>query len=73
MEMRTHQDRPNVDLNPANLAGTPTLSLPCGKAANGLSPPGFQLIGNVLTGATLCRIGHAYEQATKWNDQHPDL
>lgn len=59
--------------NPANFAGVPTLTLPCGKAENGFPPPGFQLIGGPLTEATLCRIGLAYEQATEWHKQHPTL
>ena len=59
--------------NPANLAGIPSLTLPCGKAENGLPPPGFQLMGAPLTEATLCRIGYAYEQATGWHMQHPNI
>ena len=58
---------------PANLAGIPSLTLPCGKAENGFPPPGFQLMGAPLTEATLCRIGYAYEQATEWHLQHPDI
>ncbi len=59
--------------NPANLAGIPSLTLPCGKAENGFPPPGFQLMGAPLTEATLCRIGYAYEQATGWHMQHPNI
>jgi amidase len=59
--------------NPANLAGIPTLTLPCGKAEGGMPPPGFQIMSSALTEATLCRIGYAYEQATKWNLQHPTI
>jgi aspartyl-tRNA(Asn)/glutamyl-tRNA(Gln) amidotransferase subunit A len=58
---------------PANLAGIPTLTMPCGKAEGGMPPPGFQLMGAALTEATLCRIGYAYEQATKWHLQHPEI
>ena len=58
---------------PANLAGIPTLTMPCGKAEGGMPPPGFQLMGSALTEATLCRIGYAYEQATKWHLQHPEI
>ncbi len=49
--------------NPANLAGTPTLSLPCGFSESGL-PYTIQLWGNRLSEPMLCRIGHAYEEAT---------
>ena len=59
--------------NPANLAGIPTLTLPCGKAEGGMAPPGFQLMGAALTEAMLCRIGYAYEQATQWHLQHPEI
>lgn len=58
---------------PANLAGIPSLTLPCGKAENGLPPPGFQLMGAPLKESTLCRIGYAYEQATGWSRQHPNI
>jgi len=59
--------------DPADLAGIPSLTLPCGKAENGLPPPGFQLMGAPLTEATLCRIGYAYEEATGWSKQHPAI
>ena len=59
--------------NPANLAGIPSLTLPCGKAENGFPPPGFQLMAAPLMEATLCRIGYAYEQATGWYLQHPPI
>lgn len=59
--------------NPANLAGIPTLTMPCGKAEGGMPPPGFQLMSSALTEATLCRIGYAYEKATRWNLQHPPI
>jgi amidase len=59
--------------NPADMAGIPSLTLPCGKAEDGLPPPGFQLMGSPLTESTLCRIGYAYERATEWHKQHPDI
>lgn len=57
---------------PSNFAGTPSLSLPCGATGGGL-PLTMQLQGAPLSEATLCRIGHAYEQATEWNSLHPDV
>jgi amidase len=57
----------------ADLTGIPSLTLPCGKAENGMPPHGFQLMGAPLTEATLCRIGYAYEQATGWSKQHPNV
>ena len=59
--------------NPADIAGIPSLTLPCGRAENGFPPPGLQLMGSALTESMLCRIGYAYEQATEWHKQHPDI
>lgn len=56
---------------PANLAGIPSLTLPCGKAENGFPPPGFQLMGSAFSEATLCRIGYAFERNTAWHLQYP--
>jgi aspartyl-tRNA(Asn)/glutamyl-tRNA(Gln) amidotransferase subunit A len=47
---------------PANLAGVPGLSLPCG-FASGL-PLGLQLLGRPFDEATLLRTAAAFEQAT---------
>ena len=58
--------------NPANLAGTPTLSLPCGFSESGL-PYTIQFWGNRLSEPMLCRIGHAFEEATDWHKRHPDV
>jgi Asp-tRNA(Asn)/Glu-tRNA(Gln) amidotransferase A subunit family amidase len=30
-------------------------------------------MGAALTEATLCKIGYAYEQATQWHLQHPEI
>lgn len=57
---------------PADLAGTPTLSIPCGFNEKGW-PYCLQLLGSRLSEATLCRIGHAYQQATAWHEHHPSL
>jgi aspartyl-tRNA(Asn)/glutamyl-tRNA(Gln) amidotransferase subunit A len=57
----------------ADLAGIPALTLPCGKAENGMPPPGFQLMGGPLTEPMLCRIGYTYEEATGWGKQHPNI
>jgi len=54
---------------PANLAGLPGLSLPCG-LAGGL-PVGFQLLGRPFDEATLLRAGHAYQQATDHHRRTP--
>ncbi|MBQ8552151.1 MAG: Asp-tRNA(Asn)/Glu-tRNA(Gln) amidotransferase subunit GatA [Clostridia bacterium] len=45
---------------PVNIAGIPSLSLPCGTDKKGL-PIGMQLIGKAFSEATLYRVGNAYE------------
>jgi aspartyl-tRNA(Asn)/glutamyl-tRNA(Gln) amidotransferase subunit A len=45
---------------PANLAGTPAISIPCG-LSNGL-PVGFQIMGKLLDEATVLRAAHALER-----------
>lgn len=49
---------------PANAAGVPALSLPCGKTAAGL-PIGMQLITPQFAEGLLFRVGQAYEKAAK--------
>jgi aspartyl-tRNA(Asn)/glutamyl-tRNA(Gln) amidotransferase subunit A len=46
----------------ANLAGIPSLSLPCGFTREGL-PVGLQILGNQFQEATLFRLAQAYTQA----------
>ncbi|MFD1706728.1 amidase [Siminovitchia sediminis] len=46
---------------PANLTGTPSLSVPMGLCSKGL-PMGMQLIGNHLSEKLLLQAGHAWEQ-----------
>lgn len=58
---------------PANHAGVPAISLPCGFDKDGL-PIGFQLIGHDFSEATLLKLGRAYELATEndaWREKHP--
>ena len=62
----------DIYTKPFNLSGSPTLSIPCGFTADGL-PLSVQFVGRALSEATLCRIGHAYEQVTEWHTRHPDL
>ena len=51
---------------PANLAGLPGISLPCGFTAKGL-PVGLQLLSAPFTEALLLRAAYAYEQAHDWH------
>ena len=57
---------------PVNLAGTCAMSLPCGFSTDGL-PIGLQLIGKPFDEATILRTAHAFEQATEWHKQKPEL
>ena len=58
--------------SPAALAGLPALSVPCGFTESGL-PVGMQIIGSPFDEASLFRLGHAYESATRWHTMHPEL
>ncbi len=55
---------------PANLAGLPAISLPCGFDDNGL-PIGVQLIANVLEESRLLQVAFHYEQAANVMANHP--
>ncbi|MBD2531437.1 Asp-tRNA(Asn)/Glu-tRNA(Gln) amidotransferase subunit GatA [Nostoc flagelliforme FACHB-838] len=57
---------------PVNLAGLPSLSLPCGFDDQGL-PIGLQLIGNVLREDLLFQVAYAYEQSTSWHLHKPKI
>lgn len=59
-------------LSPADFAGTPTLTVPCGLSGSGI-PYSLQFMGARLSEARLCQIGHAYESATNWHDLHPPV
>ena len=57
---------------PYDFNGAPTLSTPCGLSSDGL-PLSLQFVGKRLSEPLLCRIGHAYEQATEWSELHPPV
>jgi amidase len=57
---------------PYNFNGTPTLALPCGFSRGGL-PLSLQFVGRHFEEALLCRVGHAYEQATSWHTLQPPV
>ena len=56
---------------PINLAGVPAISIPCG-FENGL-PLGLQIIGKHFDEETIYRTAYAYEQATDFNTQTPQI
>ena len=57
---------------PANLAGLPGISLPCGSGKDGL-PVGLQLIGPALGDKLLLEIAQAYEQTTEFHEKASPL
>ena len=56
---------------PANLAGLPGISLPCGNH-NGL-PLGVQLVGNSLQEAKLFQAAHQFQKVTDWHKKLPEV
>ena len=56
---------------PANIAGLPGISVPCGFSQ--CLPVGMQLIGPHLSEQRLLNIAYAYEQATSWHTERPEL
>ena len=56
---------------PANLAGLPGLSVPCGEH-EGL-PLGMQLVGNSLEEAKLLQFAHSYQSNTDWHKKMPNI
>jgi aspartyl-tRNA(Asn)/glutamyl-tRNA(Gln) amidotransferase subunit A len=55
---------------PANLAGLPAISIPCGIAAAGL-PIGLQLHAPPFAEATLLRAARMYQSQTDWHQRVP--
>jgi aspartyl-tRNA(Asn)/glutamyl-tRNA(Gln) amidotransferase subunit A len=50
---------------PANLAGLPAISLPCGEGSSGL-PVGIQFTGRAFDESTLLEISGVLESRTDW-------
>jgi aspartyl-tRNA(Asn)/glutamyl-tRNA(Gln) amidotransferase subunit A len=55
-----------------SVTGAPALALCAGFSQAGL-PLGLQIAGRPFEDASVLRIGHAYEKATRWNKQRPHL
>ena len=56
---------------PANLAGLPALSIPCGFGAGNL-PVGLHIVGNYFAEAKMLGAAHQYQLATDWHKREPD-
>jgi len=55
---------------PANLAGLPAASIPCGFGAGGL-PVGLHLVGNYFSEAKILNVAHRYQRETDWHLRQP--
>jgi aspartyl-tRNA(Asn)/glutamyl-tRNA(Gln) amidotransferase subunit A len=56
---------------PANLAGLPGMSLPCGFDSQGL-PIGLQLVGDYFSEAKMLNVAHQFQRATDWHARQPE-
>lgn len=56
---------------PANLAGIPGVSIPCG-FADGL-PIGLQILGKHFDEAGILKVAHAYQTVTNWHKERPNV
>ena len=57
---------------PANLAGLPGMSLPCGFDSRRL-PIGLQLVGDYFSEAKMLNVAHQYQRVTDWHARKPAL
>ena len=57
---------------PVSYLGLPAMIVPCGFSDSEL-PLAFQLIARPFAEELLCRVGHAYQQATSWHEHEPEL
>jgi len=57
---------------PANLAGIPGMSVPCGFSSKGL-PIGLQLMARHFDEDTLFKVGYNFEQVSDFHDKKPTL
>lgn len=61
-----------ISLYPFSLSNVPAMSVPMGFSEKGL-PLALQIAARPFGESTVFRVGHAYQMATHWHEQHPDL
>ena len=57
---------------PANLAGLPAMSIPCGFGKDDL-PVGLHIVGNYFSEARMLNVAHQYQKATDWHKREPGI
>lgn len=62
----------DIFTNPANLAGIPGISVPCGFSGDG-RPIGLQLMGPTFGEPEVLQVAYAFEQATDVRERKPQL
>jgi len=60
----------DIYTTPANLAGLPAMSVPCG-FGNGKLPVGLHMTGNYFAEARMLNAAHQYQKATDWHARRP--
>lgn len=62
-------------LCPVNVAGIPSLNVPCGFINSSTSslPVGMQIVGPQFSEELLFQVGYAYEQETQWYKRRPKI
>ena len=60
----------DIYTTPANLAGLPAISIPCGFGNENL-PVGLHITGNYFAEASMLQVAHQYQKATDWHLRRP--
>jgi aspartyl-tRNA(Asn)/glutamyl-tRNA(Gln) amidotransferase subunit A len=60
----------DIYTTPANLAGLPAMSIPCG-FGNDKLPVGLHITGNYFAEARMLNVAHQYQKATDWHLRRP--
>jgi aspartyl-tRNA(Asn)/glutamyl-tRNA(Gln) amidotransferase subunit A len=57
---------------PCNIAGIPSISVPCGFSSAGL-PIGMQIMGKSFGEESVIHVAHAYERHARWYEKRPEI